>query len=78
MAEDNEGLTLDAARLFLNPKPKRKSPERYGAVTSLDLERLLAFAEEYPGAALLNAIEKLILRAHIAESAARKGKKVKP
>lgn len=79
MSENNEGLTVESTRMdqdagILNPKPKRKSPERYGPVTSLDLERL---REDVPHGVWANQLERLILRAKIAEANAKKEKKAK-
>ncbi len=67
--EDNEGMTLSASLERTEPiypadKPKRKSPERYGPVQAVDLERLRGMDEPEQFAEL----ERLILRAKIAEA----------
>lgn len=68
---DNEGLTL------VPPAKKRKSPERFGAVTVVDLERLkeLMGKDEPIDVEILLALDRLILRAQIAEANAAKDRK---
>lgn len=71
--EDNEGLTQ------VEPARKRKSPERFGPVTSADLVNLreiIKKQESYDDDVGLEVeLERLILRAKIAEAAARKAAK---
>ncbi len=78
--EDIEGFTVPNTQ---PEKPRRKSPERFGPVMAVDLCRVQVLVEYYGSnggeSVLENAvreIDRLILRAKIAEAQARKDRKL--
>lgn len=82
---DNDPVT-DPEQTELLPKPKkRKSPERFGPVTLIDLERLQEQAKEVLGGLdrfpeldeLERQMDRLVLRARIAQADAKRERKKK-